>query len=161
VKRFSYFGITFLIIILDQISKIIVRSTINLHETIKVTEKFFWLTNIQNSGAAFSLFSNDNSFTKYLLIFISIIAMIILTVLILRTRSRIEKIVFAMILGGATGNLVDRIIFGKVTDFLWCDFPDFIMERWPVFNLADSSIVIAITIMMIHTVFFLKKTVEE
>jgi len=161
VKKYSYFGFTFLVIILDQASKIIVRSTINLHETIRVTEKFFWLTNIQNSGAAFSLFSNDNTLTKYLLILVSIIAMVILTILILKSKSKIEQVVFALILGGAAGNLIDRIIFGKVTDFLWCDFPDLIMERWPVFNLADSSIVIAITIMIIHTVFFTNKAVEE
>lgn len=161
MKKYPYLGISFLVIIIDQISKIIVRSNILPNQTIKITEKFFWLTNIQNTGAAFSLFSNDSSLTRYILILISIVAMIILTLLILRTASRTEKVVYSLILGGAAGNLIDRILFGKVTDFLWCDFPDFIMERWPVFNLADSSIVVAISIMLIYTLFFAKKTVEE
>jgi len=161
VKRISYFGISILIILLDQISKIIVRSNINLNHTIKVTEKFFWLTNINNTGAAFSLFSSDQAITRYLLILISLIAVVILTILILKSKVKTEKVVFSLILGGATGNLIDRIIFGKVTDFLWCDFPDFIMERWPVFNIADSSIVVAIVIMIVYTLFFSNKAVEE
>ena len=63
-----------------------------------------------------------------------------------------------MILGGAIGNLTDRIIFGSVTDFIWCDFPDFIMQRWPIFNIADSSIVIAMILLFISTIFL--KNVE-
>ncbi len=59
-----------------------------------------------------------------------------------------------MILGGAFGNLIDRIFFGGVTDFIWWDFPDFIMERWPVFNIADSSIVVAICLLVVYYLFF-------
>jgi signal peptidase II len=161
VKKYCYFLISLLIIAIDQISKIIVRNTIELGETIFVTKKFFWLTNLENTGAAFSLFSSRSSITRYLFIFITFIALMILAYLVLKVRSKVEKFVYAMILGGAAGNLIDRIIIGKVTDFLWVDFPDFIMPRWPVFNLADSSIVVAISIMFIYTIFFAHKTVEE
>ncbi|MCD4651002.1 MAG: signal peptidase II, partial [Candidatus Cloacimonetes bacterium] len=54
-------------------------------------------------------------------------------------------------------NLIDRLIFGKVTDFIDSDFPDFIMYRWPTFNLADSSIVVAIIIFIIYIFFFEKR----
>ena len=57
--------------------------------------------------------------------------------------------------------MIDRIILGKVTDFLWLDFPDVIMDRWPVFNIADSSIVVAIAIMAVYILFFNKKTEED
>ena len=161
MKRFSYFAISFLVILLDQISKIIIRNTIEPDEIVRVTNKLFWLTNIQNTGAAFSLFASDSKITLYLLIFITIIAIAVLTYLILRTVIPTEKVVYALILGGAAGNLIDRIMFGKVTDFIWVDFPDAIMQRWPVFNLADSSIVIAITLMLIYTIFFARNPVEE
>lgn len=161
MKKYSYFLISILILAIDQISKIIVRNTIAPGDTIFVTKKFFWLTNLDNTGAAFSLFSSDSPLTRYLFIFITIVALILLTYFILKVRSRVEKVVYALILGGAAGNLIDRIILGSVTDFLWVDFPDFIMTRWPVFNLADSSIVVAIIIMFIYTIFFTHKTVEE
>ena len=161
MKKYCYFLISLSILALDQISKIIVRSTIELGDTIFVTRKFFWLTNLENTGAAFSLFSSESHITRYLFIIITFIALIILAYLVLKVRSNVEKVVYAMILGGAAGNLIDRLIFGKVTDFLWVDFPDFIMTRWPVFNLADSSIVVAISIMFIYTIFFAHKSVEE
>ncbi|KQC10336.1 MAG: hypothetical protein APR54_00070 [Candidatus Cloacimonas sp. SDB] len=160
MKKYSYYGISILVILIDQISKIIVRTSIAPNQTIKVTDKFFWLTNVQNPGVAFSFLSGESFLIKYLLVFISIVAIIILSYLILKSTPKLEKIVFALILGGAAGNLIDRIIFGKVTDLIWVDFPDFIMQRWPVFNLADSSIVIAVILILIHTIFFANKNAE-
>ena len=161
MKKYSYFSISALIILIDQISKLIVRNSIEPEKIIRVTNKFFWLTNIQNTGASFSLFSSDSPITRYLLIFISFIAIVVLSYLIMKTRVRVEKIVYAIILGGAAGNMIDRVIFGRVTDFIWVDFPDIIMQRWPIFNLADSSIVVAIIIMFIYTIFFANQSGEE
>ena len=161
VNRYRYFLISLAVIFLDQISKNIIRNTLEIGQVLKITNKFFWITNVQNTGAAFSLSLSNPVLNKFFFIIISILAIIFLIILIIKSRSKIEKIVFALILGGASGNLIDRIILGSVTDFLWCDFPDVIMERWPVFNLADSSIVIAITILIFYTVFFSKKSVED
>ena len=161
VNRYRYFLISLTVIFLDQISKNIIRNTLEIGQVLKITNKFFWITNVQNTGAAFSLSLSNPVVNKFFFIIISILAIIFLIILIIKSRSKIEKIVFALILGGASGNLIDRIILGSVTDFLWCDFPDVIMERWPVFNLADSSIVIAITILIFYTVFFSKKSVED
>ncbi len=161
VNRYRYFLISLTVIFLDQISKNIIRNTLEIGQVLKITNKFFWITNVQNTGAAFSLSLSNPVLNKFFFIIISILAIIFLIILIIKSRSKIEKIVFALILGGASGNLIDRIILGSVTDFLWCDFPDVIMERWPVFNLADSSIVIAITILIFYTVFFSKKSVED
>lgn len=161
VNRYRYFLISLAVIFLDQISKNIIRNTLEIGQVLKITNKFFWITYVQNTGAAFSLSLSNPVLNKFFFIIISILAIIFLIILIIKSRSKIEKIVFALILGGASGNLIDRIILGSVTDFLWCDFPDVIMERWPVFNLADSSIVIAITILIFYTVFFSKKSVED
>ena len=78
-----------------------------------------------------------------------------------KTNSHLEIAAFSLILGGAIGNLVDRILIGSVTDFIWWDFPDIIMHRWPVFNIADSAIVIAICLLLIEIVFSQKKNTEE
>ncbi len=163
MKNIRFFSLSFLVIILDQISKIIVRNHIELGRIIRVTEKLFWLTHVENTGSAFSftLVPNNPDINRYALVFIAFIASVIIAVLMAKSKLKIEKIVFALILGGAVGNLIDRIIFGRVTDFLWLDFPDIIMNRWPVFNIADSSIVIAVTIMAVYILFFSKKTEED
>lgn len=150
----SYFWISLAVILLDQLSKFLVRQFIPLGHTIYLTKSFFWLTHVENTGAAFSLSLGSESFNRTVFIILSVIVSAILIRMILFARVKIEKIAYCLILGGAIGNLIDRIFIGGVTDFLWCDFPDFIMSRWPVFNLADSSIVIAITLLLIHTIFF-------
>ncbi len=161
MKKIQYIWITLLVILLDQISKLIIRNYLEVGKVLKITKKFFWLTHVENTGAAFSLSFGNVALNKIIFICVSIIAIVLLIYLNNKSRSKVEKFVFALILGGAVGNLIDRIILGKVTDFLWCDFPDIFMERWPVFNIADSSIVVAITIMIVHSVFFTRKNVEE
>ena len=76
-------------------------------------------------------------------------------------KNKLEIFYFALILGGALGNLIDRIFIGSVTDFIWCDFPDIIMTRWPIFNIADSSIVIAMILMIASTLFHKDKYEEK
>ncbi len=161
MKRSSYLWLTSLIIILDQASKILVRNLIDLHDIIKITPKFLWLTNINNTGAAFSLSLGNDLLNRIVFIFISFIAIFIIFILKNKSQKKIEHIIYAMILGGAIGNLIDRIIRGSVTDFIWCDFPDLIMQRWPVFNLADSFINIAIALLLIFTFFFNQTNLED
>lgn len=161
MKKYVYLWITLLVIIIDQCSKLLVRNLLELGEIIKITPKILWITYVQNTGAAFSLSFGTASFNKIIFIILSLLAIILIFYFLFKANSKIEKISFALILGGAMGNLIDRIILGSVTDFIWCDFPDAIMTRWPVFNIADSSIVIAITIMVAYTIFHRDKAVEE
>ncbi len=156
----KYLWVSVLVIFLDQISKIVIRKFIVLHETIKITPKFFWLTHVENEGAAFSLSFGNPIINRIIFIIVSIIAVILILRLKAKTTLKIEHIIYTLILGGAIGNLIDRVIFGSVTDFIWWDFPDFIMPRWPVFNIADSSIVIAISLIVITSVFH-KKNLED
>jgi signal peptidase II len=158
---YVYLWISFVVIIFDQITKYLIRSNLDYGEIIKVTQKFLWITYIRNTGAAFSLSFGDAGLNKIIFIIVSSIASAMLFFLIKKSQTKIETIAFSLILGGAIGNLIDRIFLGSVTDFIWCDFPDWIMQRWPVFNIADSSIVVAITILVIYTLFLEKKKVED
>ena len=160
IKLLPYYWVTLIVIVLDQVSKYLVRNSMELEQTIKLTPKLIWLHYLQNPGAAFSFSFGNPSLNRILFIIISIIAIVFIVYLSAKSKSKLEIISFALILGGALGNLIDRIWMGSVTDFICCDFPDVIMRRWPVFNIADSSIVIAI-VLMIATTFFQKETDEE
>ena len=161
MKKYAYLWITLVVIIIDQVSKLLVRNLLELGEIVKITPKIIWITYVQNTGAAFSISFGTPGLNKIVFIFVSLLAIFLIFYLLSKTSSKIEKISFALILGGALGNLIDRIALGSVIDFIWCDFPDVIMTRWPVFNIADSSIVIAIAIMVVYTIFHRDKAVEE
>ena len=161
MKKLSYLWISVIVILLDQISKFIIKNYLEVGEVIKVTPKFFWLTHVQNSGAAFSISFGSFLLNKVVFIIVSVVAVLLLIYLNIRSKSKTEKFAFALILGGAIGNLIDRILYGRVTDFLDCDFPDIIMNRWPVFNIADSSIVIAIVILIFFLLFIQHKKSED
>ncbi|MBN1327323.1 MAG: signal peptidase II [Candidatus Cloacimonetes bacterium] len=161
MNKLSYWWISLIIVFLDQFSKILVRMQIAPGEIIRVTSKFFWLTHVENDGAAFSLSLGSSSLNQIIYPIIIFLAMILMVYLNIRSKTKTEKFIYALILGGALGNFIDRILLGRVTDFLWCDFPDFIMERWPVFNIADSAIVIAIVIMFVNVIFPARKSLED
>ncbi len=153
VKLLPFYWVSLIVIIFDQISKYVVRNSIDPGEIIKLTPKLIWLTLVQNTGAAFSFSFGNPLLNRILFIIISTLAIILIIYMSIKSKNRIEILSFALIIGGAIGNLIDRIIMGSVTDFIWCDFPDVIMTRWPIFNIADSSIVIAIFLMIISMLF--------
>ena len=137
----------------DQYSKWVIKSSMRLYESIPlIGEKFFRLTYVENVGIAFGLYFGG----RIILVTTTLIAIIFLLFYIRRLNYAplIPKIAMGLILGGALGNLVDRIFRGSVVDFLDFDFPDFIMNRWPVFNLADSSVSVGMTILIIYLLFF-------
>jgi len=147
-----------LILLLDQITKIWVRSSLNLGEWHRVIgEQFFRLTHVENVGVAFGVQAGGATF----LIVFNFVASLVLLYILLKSRRenstkypKLLQIALALILGGALGNLIDRLLFGHVTDFLDFDFPDFIMQRWPVFNVADSAVTIGVTLWCIYLLFF-------
>jgi signal peptidase II len=121
------------VIILDQITKYLALKLLQLNTPLVLLKNFFNLTLVHNRGAAFGMFQNQ------LLMFVasSILAIaIILFSLRNKKNTLMFKLSLSLILGGAIGNLIDRIRFGFVIDFL--DF-----RVWPVFNLADSFITVA------------------
>ena len=130
-----------IVILLDRLTKWLVARNIILDDSVQIIPGFFRLTHLENPGAAFSFLADSPSpFKTALLISFSVAALAVIFVLLWRSRTEFNAISIALsfILGGATGNLWDRIADGRVTDFL-----DFYvgLHHWPPFNLADSAIV--------------------
>jgi signal peptidase II len=126
------------ILFLDQLSKFIITKSLQLHQSIPVIKGFFYLTLVNNQGAAFGLFKNQ----LILLIVTSVgaIGLICYNLKAGADKRASSDLALGLILAGAAGNLIDRIFFGHVIDFL--DF-----RIWPVFNIADSSITIGACIL--------------
>jgi len=136
--------IALILLFVDQLSKYVIRQNMSLAESIPVINRVFHITYVENKGIAFGLFPQGH------FLFI-VISLIIILAIVFFARKKIikslkEKVCLGLILGGALGNLVDRLRFGFVIDFL--DF-----RIWPVFNLADSGVCIGGILM----VFFLLK----
>ena len=136
------------IVALDQASKAIVDRTMPLYHSIPVIDSLFSLTYIRNTGAAFGVLARSGElFRRTFLIGFSIAA-IGFIVLMLRRLPQDEKLLTAalgFILGGAIGNLIDRLLYGEVIDFLdfyWAD------HHWPAFNVADSFITIGVLVIL-------------
>jgi signal peptidase II len=136
------------VLILDRITKWVIVQTIPLEDVIPVIPGFFRLTHLENTGAAFSLFADSTSpFKTALLVAFSLAALSVVAVLLWRSRNEFNIITLSLslILGGALGNLWDRLVNGKVTDFL-----DFYLSihHWPPFNVADSAIVVGALLLL-------------
>lgn len=129
----KFFLYTILFILLDQITKIFVRG-MDLYQTIVVIPSFLNITYVQNTGAAFSMLEGKQLF----FIIISIIVLIGMILYIKKTKlDKVEYFIFSLIIGGIVGNLIDRIFFNYVTDFI-----EFIIFgiNMPIFNIADILI---------------------
>ena len=151
--RATHFFLAFIIVVLDHWTKHLAATRIRLYDHVQIIPGFFRITHTENSGAAFSLFADHPARWKTeLLIAFSVVAMLIVVVLLWKqTRPlTISGIALSLILGGAAGNLWDRLATGHVVDFLL-----FYVKRyeWPVFNLADSSIVVGAVLLVLEILF--------
>jgi signal peptidase II len=145
-RRSRLFAISAIIIALDRWTKIWVQHHLAEGDEITVIKNYFYISHVLNPGAAFSLFVNSPSpnRTRWILTAFSIIAIVVVFGVILKIGRRFTPttIALALILGGALGNVWDRIRYGVVTDFLevflrWGHWS----YHWPDFNIADSAIV--------------------
>ena len=138
-KIYLYSSIFFII---DLLSKILI---INFYkEKLTIINNFFYINKVTNTGAAFSIFSGYS----IVFIVIGIIALIYIHKVLLKDiKSKIEKIAYAMLIGGIIGNLIDRIIYGKVIDFLSFKIFNY---YFPIFNMADVFICISILLIAIN-----------
>jgi signal peptidase II len=151
-RQFRFLWLAAVIILADQLIKIIIKLTLPLHHSRNVLGDLIMLTHVQNTGAAFSISLGSAEFNRIFFIIMTIIAIFIVLYMIHRSTTKLQQIGLSLIIGGAFGNLIDRILFGYVTDFMDVDFPNFIMQRWPVFNVADSSIVIAMCLLVLDMI---------
>ena len=148
VLDLSVLAIVFFLILADQAIKFLVVSLMELGESIPVFAGIFHITYIENPGAAFGLFANQR------LVFIVAGILVIAAVCLMYRRLMSEKAIIrwgvALLLGGAVGNLIDRLRIGGVIDFL--DF-----RIWPVFNIADIGICVGVALLMYALIYDTKK----
>jgi signal peptidase II len=159
--RAFYLLIALVVVLLDRWTKHIVAQRIPLYSHIRVIPGFFSLTHTENTGAAFSLFADSNAPWKTaMLIAFSVIALTVVSVLLWKNnRAHVATGVgLSLIMGGALGNLWDRLARGRVVDFLL-----FYVKRyqWPVFNLADSAIVIGAGLLVLEILFHRSSSQED
>lgn len=139
-------GLSSIFLIIDIIVKLLVQNTMYYNESIKIIDKFFYLTYVKNTGAAWSILSGKQTFL--ILITIIIIVVLLLYLYKKKTHTKLDIIGYSLLLAGAIGNLIDRCLYGYVIDYL--DFYIF-NYNFPVFNIADCCIVIGIMILFISS----------
>jgi signal peptidase II len=149
IYRGAYIAVSLVVLILDQWTKGLVTRAFEVHQSRPVISGFFDLTYVQNSGAAFGLFASvDSSLKAIILNSVAILVFLIVSGYALRTSHRSVRLQlgFALILGGAVGNLMDRVRFSYVVDFL-----DFSISghHWPAFNVADAAICIGVGLLFL------------
>ena len=138
--------IAFFVFLIDLISKQLINHLMSLGESIKIINNFFYITLTHNKGAAWSILEDQ----RILLLIISVIALYFINKYMNKEKiNNIESISYGMIIGGIIGNLFDRVFFSYVIDFIHFKFFGY---DYPVFNLADTFIVIGIILLLIITI---------
>ena len=147
--RAIHFLLALFVVLLDRWTKHLAAVRIPLYQHIQVIPGFFRLTHTENSGAAFSLFADSPSHWRTtLLITFSVVAMVVVIALLWKQTKAltISGIALSLILGGAFGNLWDRVARGRVVDFLLVYVKQY---QWPVFNLADAGIILGLALALL------------
>ena len=151
--RKYFFLIAALVVALDRYTKWLIAHRLSMHDSITVIPGFFRIIHTENPGAAFGLFADSPSQWKVaLLIIFSLVALAIVSVLLWKNSHRLTStgIGLSLILGGALGNLWDRIVSRHVVDFLLFYIGRY---QWPAFNVADSAIVVGACLLVFEIVF--------
>ncbi len=145
------YTVALLIVLLDQASKLLIRHTLPLGQSVPVIPHFFHLTHTENPGAAFSfLAAASDSFRGPFFISVSVAAIILILYYYHRHLSgkTLSAVGLSLILGGAIGNLVDRLSLGVVVDFLDLFIGPY---HWPIFNVADAAITTGVGLLLLET----------
>lgn len=152
--KYKYFGITAaIIILLDQVTKILILQNFQMYDSVSVVPGFFNLTHIRNPGGAFGVLAGGGSTLRNVLFLGAgsvALGMILFFLRATPDKDRLMRFTLALIFGGAIGNIIDRLRFGEVVDFL-----DFYLGslHWPAFNVADSAITVGIGLFVYHIIF--------
>ena len=142
------------IVIVDQISKLAVMNSLRIHESVSVVAGFFNLVHVRNRGMAFGFLNRpDINFGFYLLVAASFVAIVFLLIWFIKLKESdpLTVLALSLIMGGAVGNLIDRLRFREVVDFLDFYVGDY---HWPAFNVADSAITVGAILIGITIFFF-------
>ncbi len=148
--RLKAYGVAGVIFALDRLTKWIIETRVTFVDTLQVIPGFFDIVHSQNRGVAFGLFNDSTSQWRTSLLVLFSLAAVAIVAVILWGAERLDRLSltgFALILGGAAGNVFDRIVWGRVTDFLDLYVGDY---HWPTFNLADTAIVIGCGLLLLE-----------
>lgn len=151
--RLKAYAAAIVVFVADRSTKWLVETHVSFLDTWRVIPGFFDIVHTENRGVAFSLFNESASeWRQGLLVLFSLVAVALVSWYILRRAERLDRFSlagFALILGGAAGNLFDRVVWGRVTDFL-----DFYLGsyHWPAFNVADSAIVVGSGLLLLEAI---------
>ncbi|TEU04846.1 MAG: signal peptidase II [Dehalococcoidia bacterium] len=149
IKGLTFFLVAIIVVALDQISKFFIRANMTLGQSIP-EEGFFRITYGTNTGGVFGLFANQ-AFLITLTAIVGVAAILVYSRYPQANRV-IVRIALGLLLGGAVGNLIDRIRFGEVVDFID-------VGAWPVFNVADSAVVVGVILIIYYFLFGQKRGV--
>ncbi|MBW9264428.1 signal peptidase II [Candidatus Thiodiazotropha sp. LNASS1] len=151
----QWLWLSLLVIVLDQVSKQLAESALTLYESVRVLP-FFDLTLLYNKGAAFSFLSDQGGWQRWFFIVLAIGVTIVLIGWLWRLKRDEQWVAVALslIIGGAIGNVIDRILFGQVIDFLHFHYQQ---HYFPAFNVADSAITIGVIIMLYDALVLAKR----
>ncbi len=146
-------------IVLDQASKIAIKSAMQLYQSIDLVP-FFNLTYVHNTGAAFSFLSEAGGWQRWFFACLAIVVSAVIAVWIARLEKHetLLAVALSLILGGAIGNLIDRVAYGYVIDFLDVYYQNW---HWPAFNIADSAITLGVFLMLLESFGFARPETQE
>nr|WP_049632379.1 signal peptidase II [Cellvibrio sp. pealriver] len=158
-KAWFWYVVALVIVALDQASKHAIEAAFEYGETLVFTS-FFNFTLAYNTGAAFSFLADAGGWQRWFFAVIALVASVLLSVWIARCVQQKPREAFALafILGGAIGNLYDRIVLGHVVDFIVVHYQD---NYWPAFNLADSAISLGAVVLIIDMLFSKENSKEN
>lgn len=148
-----YFTVILATIVADQLTKSLIIQSLHLYEAREIIPGFFNLVYVTNNGAAFSLLANvDSPWRHYFFLGVGTVALIGLSIAYLKLRkvNRHYSWPLALIAGGAAGNLIDRVRYGSVIDFLDVYVGNY---HWPAFNIADSAICVGVGLFLLFNIF--------
>ena len=142
----KWLWLSLLAVVLDQISKLAIAGSMQLYQSIQIMP-FFKLTYVHNTGAAFSFLSEAGGWQRWFFAGLALMISVVIAVWLarLKTNETLLAVALALVLGGAVGNLIDRLVYGYVIDFLDVYYETW---HWPAFNIADSAITLGVILML-------------
>jgi signal peptidase II len=151
-SRLRWLILTFVVVLLDRVSKAAIEAKTVEGWRHELIHNFVYLVHSKNTGIAFSVFADGSAWTRYLLIAVSLVVIGILAWYLVAGSALSTRVAagLALLLGGATGNVTDRILRGGVTDFFEVWFGSY---RYPAFNVADSAITIGAILILLDVLF--------
>ncbi len=149
LKMLKWLALSLLAVVLDQVSKWAIDSSMQLYQSIPLVP-YFNLTYLRNTGAAFSFLSEAGGWQRWFFAGLAIVISAVIGVWLARLKEHetVLAVALSLVLGGAIGNLIDRLAYGYVIDFLDVYYQTW---HWPAFNIADSAITLGVILMLLES----------